>query len=158
QAALEWAAGSAEEGLRLAVALWRYWWIRGYAAQGRAALEEALARVPAEHPALGRSMVRAHALDCAGALAHEQGGLAGAGRLLEESRALYRERGDPASLASALNNLGNVAYDRGRYGQARAFYGEALERYRQAGDARGSAMTLSNLGALADDLGEYDLA
>ena len=34
----------AETEVRLVVALWRFWWLRGYLVEGRARLEEAIAR------------------------------------------------------------------------------------------------------------------
>jgi transcriptional regulator with XRE-family HTH domain len=45
RAGLRWARerGAAEAGLRLAAAVWRFWWTRGYLGEGRRWLEGALA-------------------------------------------------------------------------------------------------------------------
>jgi predicted ATPase len=71
RAALEWSQGTdgdTEIGLRLAGALWRFWWVRGHLTEGRQWLEAALAR-GADAPAA----LRAKALHGAGNLALPQG-------------------------------------------------------------------------------------
>ena len=56
------------DGLRLAVALWPFWLLRGFLSEGRAWLERALAANAGEGPA-----ARARALACAGHAAWLQG-------------------------------------------------------------------------------------
>ena len=104
RAALEWSleGGDAELGLRLAGALWLFWFSRGYASEGRGWLERSVA--------LGRSPVaRANALNGAGWIVMFQGDYVAARRLLEESLALYRELKDEEGIASSINFLGYVA-------------------------------------------------
>ncbi len=147
-----------EVGLRLCAALWRFWSIRGHADEGRRAVEQALARAPAEHPELGSSAARARCLDAAGALAHDQGDYAAAAARHEESLSLWRRmEGSPEAregLATALNNLANACFDQGDLERAAGAYGEALALYRALEDLPGAAAVLSNLGALAEERGD----
>jgi predicted ATPase/DNA-binding SARP family transcriptional activator len=157
RAGLEWCLAEEnrlETGLRLTGALWRFWSIRGYAREGRRLMETLLERVPAAHPTLGSSPVRARSLDGAGALAHDMGDYAAAAAFLEQSLALWRENGGRHQVANALNLLANVVLDRGDDAAAAPLYEEALALYRETGDRRGTAMVLGNLGALALDRGE----
>jgi predicted ATPase/Tfp pilus assembly protein PilF len=159
RAALNWAAaGDPETGLRLVGALWRFWMVRGHISEGRASVEGTLAQVSAADPELGRSALRARALDSAGALAHEQCDLKAATAYLEESLALWRETGDRPGLARCFNLLANVAFDEGDTDRARSLYEEALALYREIRDTRGTAMVLNNLGTLAHNHGENDQA
>jgi tetratricopeptide (TPR) repeat protein len=144
RAALGWsirAAGDASLGQRLAGALWRFWYMRGYSSEGQGWLEAALAMGDQDSPA-----ARATALNGAGLMAFDQGDLTQAAARYEESLGLRRELGDTGGIASSLNNLGKVAGDLGR---AAALYEEALALYREQGDHRGSAEALSNLGLVA---------
>ncbi len=152
----DWAAQSdeGEIGLRLSAAVWRYWAIRGHVREARRRLDEALAQVPATHSLLGRSPLRARALDAAGSLAHDQGDLSAAEACLEESLALWRHAEDRAGLAQALNLRAAVAQDREEYDRAIALYEEALELFQALGDARGEAMVLGNLGTLLHERSE----
>jgi predicted ATPase/DNA-binding SARP family transcriptional activator/DNA-binding CsgD family transcriptional regulator len=104
RAALDWSQeeGDAELALRLAGALWLFWFTRGYSIEGRGWLEKALS--------LGRSPVaRAKALNGAGWIAMFQGDFDTAKTVLEESLTLYRELNDEEGIASSLSFLGHVA-------------------------------------------------
>ncbi len=69
RAALSWVTGrTGEEGVRLAVALRRFWSVRGHLEEGRQWLEAALASCPAPAP-----LLRAKALGGLGEMALEQG-------------------------------------------------------------------------------------
>src|SRR5262249_50311139 len=136
---------------RMCSALWYFWSVRGHLAEGRRWLAAALAAVPAEHPALGRSPLRARALTGAGGLAHDQSDYAAAEALLEESLALWRtlegsQQANERGLAHALVCLANVRLDQDRADAALSLYEEALALYRALGDGTGAAMALSNLG------------
>jgi predicted ATPase len=151
RAALGWAReqGAGEPGLRLAVALWRFWDVRGHLSEGRSWLDALLAGSRAAPAAL-----RATALSGAGVLAHGQGDYGPATALLEEALALYRKRGDKGGSALALQHLGSVAVDQGDYGQARALYEEALALKRELGDQPGVATSLFDLGLVAHEQGD----
>ncbi len=143
-------------GLRLAAALWRWWSVRGYTSEGLAALTGVLARAPESDAELGRSAWRAHALEGAGALAHDRSDYSAAARCLDEAIGNWRGLADEAGLAGAVNSRANVAFEQREYERARALYEEALALHRRARDVRGTAMVLSNMGELARE--QADLA
>ncbi|MGA7730528.1 MAG: tetratricopeptide repeat protein [Chloroflexia bacterium] len=163
-AALAWMMEPASEGasapvrnpegaLRLAGALWRFWYMRGYLSEGR----RWLSRVPADDTSLPVA-ARAMALNGAGVLAYSQGDLEVARSFFERSLALRREMGDQVSIAASLNNLGAVAVSQADYEAAAALHGEALEIRRALDDKWGVASSLSNLGSMYINTREYDKA
>jgi non-specific serine/threonine protein kinase len=135
---------SAETGLRLAGALWRFWEARGHLREGSACLAAALSPVDAARPT--PPLARAKALGGAGTLAWQQGDYAAARVLLEESLALWREAGDERGIAAALHNLGLVAGASQDILTARALHEEGLAIARALGDRSGIAYALNNLG------------
>jgi predicted ATPase/class 3 adenylate cyclase/tetratricopeptide (TPR) repeat protein len=101
RAALDWAREGADGELllRLATALWGFWAARGYVADGRLALDEALA-LSGKRPAralLGLCMLRALSGDVDGLLADTH-----------EALKACEELGDDFSLAQAWNLLGRI--------------------------------------------------
>jgi predicted ATPase/DNA-binding SARP family transcriptional activator len=155
RAALDWCRTqeSAEAGLRLAIALRRFWEIRGYAGEGRQYLADLLAQqaaLPAD--------LRASALTAAGSLAGEQGDYAAARALTEESLAIRREREDTPGIADSLYHLGVVAEEQGDYGAARRLLEESLAVRRAFGDSAGVAASLNTLGNVASNQGDYAAA
>ena len=105
-------AGDAGCGLRLAVALWRFWGLRGHAGEGRAWLERLL-RLPGAAADAG---LRADALNAAGSLAGSLGDYEMAGALHERSLSLRRESGCPGGAVplSAIGRGAGVPGDRRR--------------------------------------------
>src|SRR3984893_16378030 len=89
RAALEWLTetGDAEWGLRLGTALFRYWEIREYLAEGRDRLGRLLKLAGAAAP----TKLRTRALFAAGVLAGEQGDYASAEALIKESQDIAHE-------------------------------------------------------------------
>jgi predicted ATPase len=89
RAALEWLTKTedAEWGLRLGTALFRYWEIREYLAEGRDRLGRLLKLAGAAAP----TKLRVRALFAAGVLAGEQGDYASADALINESQDIARE-------------------------------------------------------------------
>ena len=107
RAALSFSLGEGGEvgsGVRLAAALWPFWFARGYLSEGRRWLESAVTRTG---PAT--TLARAKALNGAGWLAAYQGEYGAAKALIEEGLALYRGLGDKEGIASSLVILGSVA-------------------------------------------------
>lgn len=156
RSALGWARarGAIDHGLRLAGALWRFWWAQGLASEGRAWLEGLL---PLEASAADRvptPSVRAKALSAAAALATEQGDHDRAATLAEDGVRLYRRLGDTAGAARALGIAGTVALRQGDAARATALYEECLAVHRTLGDLRASASLLNNLAIVARDQGD----
>jgi non-specific serine/threonine protein kinase len=149
-------------GLRLAAALWRFWWEHGYLGEGRTWLEDFLAAEEAHAPRAreteASSGLRARALSGAGILAAEQADYEWATARLEESLALRRALGDTRGGAEVLNTLGTIARDQGDYVHATELLGESLEILQAVGDSQSVAATLSSLGEVARYRGDLDRA
>jgi predicted ATPase/DNA-binding XRE family transcriptional regulator len=144
RAALTWTSEhDPATAVRLAGALWRFWYVRGYLGEGRDWAQAALARGG------GTLAERAKAFYAAGGLAQEQGDNAQATPLLEAGLAAARAAGEHAVAAQCLSDLGFIARNRGAYAQAAALHEEALALQREMGDRRAVACTLGNLGSIA---------
>src|SRR5919199_779394 len=156
RAALRWfaAAGDIERGLRLATALWTFWYIRGYVTEGRAHLTDLLAL--AEAPTLRAA--RAAALVGAAQLARTQGDYAGAKGVLEESLALYRQLGLQRNIALVVLTLGEVAQGQGDYAAARELLHESLATMAAAGEQLELPWALDTVAHLAVDEGQGERA
>jgi non-specific serine/threonine protein kinase len=130
RAALTW-LGSAEERaqrgtsawgqLRLAGALWRFWFGRGSMREGREWAEAALSR--GQH---APAPLRAKALGAAGILAYSTGDYAVADALLEESVAVARAAGEKSVAAHSLFQWALLAISQGEYARATARAQESL--------------------------------
>jgi predicted ATPase/DNA-binding CsgD family transcriptional regulator len=151
RAALDWWCdqGQWEAVLRMSVALWPFWWIRGYVREGRAQLEQALS-APAELP----ESLRVQALVGAGVIAYEQLQEEQARRLCEQGLTLARRLADSRSCLFALRVLGRVACIQADYATARAYAEEALALAQATGDAWGRAAALEVLTIVARDQGD----
>ena len=107
RAALSWSLGEKRDvgfGVRLAAALWPFWFARGYLNEGSKWLESAVSQSGCAAP-----HARANALNGAGWLATFQDEYGAAKILIEEGLALYRELGDKEGIASSIAYLGFVA-------------------------------------------------
>lgn len=156
RAASEWAleGGDLDTALRLDGALWRFWWIRGYPAAGRARLTRLLALAGGEV----RTKPFMKVLYAAGVLADAQGDYAEARRLFDENLTISRELGDLAGVANSLNNLGIIAVRENDHDRARSLYEESLSIWERLGDPRPIALSLANLGNLAVARGDGETA
>jgi predicted ATPase/DNA-binding SARP family transcriptional activator len=155
RAALTWLAesGEAEAGLRLAGALYWFWRVRGYFAEGLRWLEGAILRSKGRWAA-----ARVKALNGAATLAWDQSEYDRATVFLEESLALSREVADQRGSAYALYNLGNLAYTRGDYRRAVAFLEESLVLSREVVEQRNIAVCLNLLGSIMREQRDYHQA
>ncbi len=146
RAALGWAlsAGCKEEGLRLAVALYRFWYWRNHYREGRQWLDAALAGAQALPAAL-----RAQGLRVAGVLAMELNDDGRADSSLQESLALFRQIGDLRGVAATLNSLGAMAFSQKEYARAVLLLEESLSVRREQGDTYSLSTPLNNLGLVA---------
>ncbi len=149
RAALTWSTGSERDrqdqdiGLRLAGALWYFWFQRGLPSEGR----RWLARALASSSSSGES--RARALLGAGAMAWQQGDYDSARASLSESIALWERASDGSGLAEAVHVLGHVHFDRQDYGEAQRLFEESRALYERAGDTSGSIPLVGDLGMVA---------
>jgi predicted ATPase/class 3 adenylate cyclase/Tfp pilus assembly protein PilF len=155
RAALEWSTESAPAaGLRLAGALWRFWSVRGYFAEGRDWLQKTLAKTGTSGP----TTERGKALRAAGALASNQGDYTAARALVGESLETWRAVGDRQGVSGSLNTLGNIAWRQGDYDAAHQLYSESLDLGRELGDKPKVAVGLISLGNVACQQGQHDSA
>jgi predicted ATPase/DNA-binding SARP family transcriptional activator/DNA-binding CsgD family transcriptional regulator len=159
RAALSWAldAASAQErttepGLRMAVALARFWNVYG-ASEGRSWLEKGLSRSGA-----ARTPLRAKALNEAGFIALFQGGLQEAIAMLEESLALCRELGDRSGTAAALASLGFALAHGGERERVAELCEEAEALRRESLNRRTRAHLLQFLAMAALDTDDLERA
>ena len=125
--------------LRLARAIHRLWYMRGYLSEGRDWLEEALA-ADGLHP----PQVRAQALAGLGAITWRQGDLLAAESYASEALELLREHGEEQELVGPLSILGVVAASRDDYARAFELYEEMGSLARAVGDGYGLAMSFNN--------------
>ncbi len=139
----------AEHGLRLAGALWYFWFQRGLPGEGRQWLTSALDRVRTA------GADRAQALLGAGTLAWRQGDFAAARVHLDESVLLWRDTADRRGQAEALHVLGHVEFDQRDYTAAQVLFEESLAAYRLAADTLGSLPLMADLGLVAYHRGDY---
>jgi predicted ATPase/DNA-binding SARP family transcriptional activator len=142
----------AASALQLVVGIRRFWQIHGHLAEGRDALDAALALTPDEP-----SELRSQALNMAGILAGEQGDFEAASASFEAALGDARAVGATRAISSALVNLGNLAFFSGDLDGARELYKESIEHFRSLGDLRGEALANENVGLMAltaDDIPE----
>src|SRR5947209_6183097 len=159
RAALKWTQHNREVelGLRLAVALGIFWYIRGYLSEGRAWLEELLEQDERSGSTVSTA-VRAKALNSLCMLVAEQGDHGRAALLAEESMAFKRELGNKHGIAQSLVNLGDIAHKQGDTARASLLAEESLQLFREMEDTRGIALALNNLGEVVRDQGNYTQA
>lgn len=141
-----------EKALRLAGAVWWFWYVRGHFSRGRAALARALSRPGATAPTPARAL----ALFAAGGLAVFQGDYAEGRRLSGEAASAFGSLGDERGVARASTHLALCDGDEGRFGEAARSYERAVAIFRRLGDERRLSATLNNLGVLdrqRDDFG-----
>ncbi len=155
RAALAWMlqSGESELALRLASALWRFWFVRGHLVEGRLWLERALADTGSPPPEL-----LAKALGAAARLLGQLGQLDEARAYAERSLVLYRTSGDLPGLRSALGTLAYVLSNQGELDGAAALQEEAIEVARTLGDGHGEAVNIANLGNVALNRRDYEQA
>jgi predicted ATPase/DNA-binding SARP family transcriptional activator len=145
---------SVEDGLRLAVALWRFWDMWGPYREGRACLTAALQREGAED----LPQLRARALNGAGVFASALGDMEDSKALHEASLAISRGLGDKPGCALPLIYLGIMAARHGDFRAARALYEESLNLWRELQDKWGIGWALHQLGAVTREMGDFAAA
>ncbi|MFO1302281.1 MAG: tetratricopeptide repeat protein [Burkholderiales bacterium] len=145
RSALWWASapgGNPTSGLRLGDAMWRFWVVRGYSAEGR----EWLRAILNTDPDTQDRLTRANALQGAAELARVHFDYAAARSLNEESLSIRQALQDRRGVVASLNCLGLVAVEEGDYAAAKVKFEEALIGIREIGEPWGTAMTLAFMG------------
>ena len=153
RAALAWLVDrqETERGLRLAGALYWFWYLRGYVAEGGAWLEKVLG-LPG---AAARTAARAKALEGSGLLAIARRDYGAARSRLEESVALAREVGDTGVEVRALVHFGQLPFTQGDYAAAREAAEASLALAERLGHSWAIGHSLLWLGDVALDEGKY---
>jgi predicted ATPase/tRNA A-37 threonylcarbamoyl transferase component Bud32 len=151
--ALEWLTENhnAEWGLRLGIALFRFWEMREYLAEGRERLGKLL-RLEEAKPA---NSARMRALFVAGILAAGQGDYAASNELCKESLEIARLLEDKQSMAVSLNALAVTARDQGDLAASGSLFEESLRLWKDLGDRLAAARALSNLASVLKSQGNY---
>jgi non-specific serine/threonine protein kinase len=139
--------------LRLAGALFLFWYVHGHLREGLSWLERAL-----KHGNDAPTAIRARALLGAGMLAHYAADDARSVPWLEASLAHYRTTEDRWGLAFSLVILGIVAEDVGHYDQAAARFAESLVHARAADDPVTTGLVLFHLAVVAWGQGDRERA
>lgn len=100
RAAHDWAVGKpdADIALRLVIAMWRFWHMRGFLQEGRRRGEGSLNLPGAEQ----RTPLRARALQAVGGVAHWQHEFESQAAFYDEAIALWEEIGDESGVADAV--------------------------------------------------------
>ena len=155
--ALAWAvADDGEVAVRMATALWRYWWIRGQWQEGRSWLEQALQHFTAETAAAQR--LRARALRSLGGLCVAQGDHQAARTALEQSLALARSVGDEYVESLALSSLATLCCSEGDYVQAEILLLQSMAYDNKSNNERDLAVSYGMLGEIGLYQADYPKA
>jgi predicted ATPase len=135
--------------LRLVLALYRFWFVRGHLTEGRTWADAALATASETVTPLV-----AKVLSVAGSLAWQQGDLVQAKRRHEDCLAVWRTLNNSRGVQYSLGNLGLVAWKQGDAELARELYEKSLALALEIGDSREIGIVLLNLGLLAGHVGD----
>jgi tetratricopeptide (TPR) repeat protein len=141
--------------MRMAVALWRYWQMRGRLVEAQALIDAVLRmhRDPVIDPRLWLATVEA-----AGGIAYWRGDVARAERVYREALNASREIADREWVARSLSNLAYALRGTGKPEEALAAAEEAFAGFTELGDTSGRAGALRLLAILHAARGELDRA
>jgi predicted ATPase/DNA-binding CsgD family transcriptional regulator/DNA-binding XRE family transcriptional regulator len=159
RAALDWAlaSGEVEVGLRLATALWRFWFQGGHLSEGQRWIEALLALADATEASLP-AWLRARALADLGMLLATQRRFGPAAAALEAGVALGRAANDWLALSIGLQFSGAILRITGHTEQAAACFEEVVAIGRARGDALSIYTPLASLAQIALDHGDLATA
>jgi tetratricopeptide (TPR) repeat protein len=146
RAAFAWAEEMREDAtlLRLAAALWRFWFVRGHLSDGRRWLRRAVTNGD-EHD----QATLARALYGASTLAAAAGDLEEARSFATKRIEVCRSLGNEADMPSALSALANIAAARGETEEAADLYEQAAIAARRTGAQPALASIMNNIGYLS---------
>jgi predicted ATPase/DNA-binding SARP family transcriptional activator len=144
--------GESALALRLAAALWRFWYLKGHLTEGRRRLERVLPTD--ERPAAAR----AKGLNGAAVMAVNTGDFATASRRAEEALALHRKLGDRWGAAYAGFMLGTALSGEGVEARTESLYEESVQVFRELGDEHSALLVSRNLAGTYENLGDRQRA
>jgi predicted ATPase/DNA-binding CsgD family transcriptional regulator len=153
RAALVWSqsdSGDPTLGLRLTIALYPFWKVRGYLSEGRQWLQTTLSHVPDQ-----TSVFVARAQACAAELARLQDDYADAEPRGQASWSLAHALGDQAAMALALVPLGWADYTRNNFTAARQKFEASLALFHALENPGHIASVLHDLAYLLISQGDY---
>ncbi len=150
--AVEEAPGG-ELGLKLAVAIWRFYYIRGFYAEGFASLVRILEQSLASAPSL-----RTSAELGVGNLAFHCGEVQRARKHYNAALDLSRAAEDTSGIARALGSLSIICNKENDYSGSRLLLEECRELFLKAEDHRGLSAALQNLAVTAVHQRDYESA
>lgn len=142
---------AAECALRLASALWRFWYLRGRIDEGSQWHRRVLELTVGE----SNSWLHAKVMTGAANLASIQGDVSRARALHLDSLAIRRRLGLTEGIVISLSNLGALALNQGDLTPARELLEEALALARSDSNRNRLANTLNNLGNVAAKQRDY---
>jgi predicted ATPase/class 3 adenylate cyclase len=148
RAALGWLAdaGESQRLLRLAGALSRFWYLRGYLPEGRRRLEQAL--TTDERP----TAARAAALNGAAVVAADPVTMR---RRAEQGLELHRALGDAWGAGYSVLLLGYADAQEHQYARARRHFEESARTLRDMGDEHFALLASRNLAWMHAELGDH---
>ena len=152
RATLRWLVAQAdtERAQRLAGALGRFWFFRGYLSEGEVWTERVMALPGGDRPTAGR----AKTLHGAAGMALARGDYATVERTTLEARDIWRRLGNRAEEGFALFVLGHTAQRQGELLAARVFLEDGLALSRSAGQGAAETNCLWALAEVAFDQGD----
>ncbi len=153
RSALEWTIGhgDTDTAIRLAAALWWFWYLHGHYNEGRKWLEGALKNCSGCPP-----FFRARALLGSGVLAFLQCDYSRAEALLNDCVGLSRQIKENRTLASSLQFLGSIAREQGDYERAISLHQVTIPLWQDLQDQRGVARALNYIGFAAWLQGDFE--
>jgi predicted ATPase/class 3 adenylate cyclase len=143
-------SGDTEQEMRLAGALYRFWYMRGHLAEGRKRIERLLAADNRPTPA------RARALHGAAVLAVSSSDPAISRTRSEEALALCRQLDDDWGVAYSIFLLATAATEEEDWSGALSLFEDARDRFRAAGDAHYTLLAGDGIAWMAYMLGDRE--
>lgn len=156
RAAMGWllGEGDVETAVRIAWALWLFWWIRSHFTESRRWMERALFVGAGKMSAT----VRARALFVAGTMTSRVADSRTAASLLAESLLLFRKLGDKRGITRALGSSGIVAVGQERYEEGIAYFEESADLFIEIGEKWGASHMLCYLAVIRLNQGDQERA
>jgi non-specific serine/threonine protein kinase len=143
-------ADTADAAVRLAWALWLFWYLHGHQGEGYRYAGELLDKTDA----LPTDM-RARSLIVRGNMSYGQESAEGTKQLFEEAAALSRQTGNRVDLAIALAGVGVTTIQQGDMQRATALFEEVLKLYREVENKWGVSYALVHLGMAPLSRGDH---